>query len=140
MHVDSGQEVHHIGRLVQRNPVELDVLTGCEMAIALNQARGLAGQHILLGLRFGEEFGIGLVVLFGNLSQDAQLLTGDFAIGHSHAQHWGVALNVPAVLQAQRTKFVVCQLPLLPSLKLIAVLCCALFDKLAVKFCVLVHL
>ena len=140
VHVDGGQEVHYIGRSVQRNPVELDVLSSCEMAIALHKARGLARQHILLGLRFGEQFGIGLIVFLGNLSQDVQLLAGDFAVGHSYAQHWGVALNVPAVLQAQRTKLFVCQLPFLPALKLVSVLGRAQFDKLAVKFCVLVHL
>ena len=38
MHVDAGQQVHHVGRLVQWNPVVLHVLARGEVGIALGQA------------------------------------------------------------------------------------------------------
>ena len=37
VHVDGGQQVHHVGRLAQWNPVELNVLPGCEVAVAFDQ-------------------------------------------------------------------------------------------------------
>jgi hypothetical protein len=43
-------------------------------------------------------------------------------------------------LKAQGAKFFVSQLAFLPALKLVSVLGCPQFDKLAVEFCVLVHL
>ena len=52
MHVHGGQEVHHIGRLIQWNPVELHVLTGGEVTVAFDEARGFSGQQVLLGLGF----------------------------------------------------------------------------------------
>ena len=39
MHVHSGQKVHHVGRFVQGNPVELNVLTRGEVAITFEEAR-----------------------------------------------------------------------------------------------------
>jgi hypothetical protein len=49
-------------------------------------------------------------------------------------------LNVPAVLKAQGAKLFVSQLAFLPTLELVSVLGCSLLNKLAVEFCVLVHL
>jgi hypothetical protein len=43
-------------------------------------------------------------------------------------------------LKAQRAKLFVSQLAFLPALELVSVLGCSLFDKLAIEFCVLVHL
>ena len=52
VHVHGGQEVHHIGRLIQWNPVELNVLTGGEVTVAFNKAGRFAWQQVLLGLGF----------------------------------------------------------------------------------------
>jgi hypothetical protein len=49
-------------------------------------------------------------------------------------------LNVPTVLETKGTKLVIGQLAVLPTHKLVTVLCGPQFYKLAVKFCVLVHL
>jgi hypothetical protein len=43
-------------------------------------------------------------------------------------------------LEPKGSKLFIRQLAFLPALELISVLRCAQFDKLAVKFCVLVHL
>jgi hypothetical protein len=81
----------------------------------------------------------GLVVLAGNLGQDAHLPAGQFAIRHGHAQHRGVALDVPAVLQAQGLEFVAAQGAGLVAFQLVAELGGALAHELAVKVGVLVH-
>ena len=38
MHVHGGQKVHHIGRLVQGNPVELNILPGGEVTVTFDEA------------------------------------------------------------------------------------------------------
>ena len=114
MHVDVGQQVHHVGALCQRNPVELHVL-----------ARG--------------EVGVAAVVLAGDARELADLRRRQFTVGHGHAQHRRMALDVPAVLQAQRTELVIAQLAGQIALKLVAELCSALTHKLLVEFGVLVH-
>jgi hypothetical protein len=60
------------------------------------------------------------VVFARDVRQRAQLRAADFAIGHGNAGHGGVALDVPAVLQAQRQKLFVGQLAALPALELVA--------------------
>jgi hypothetical protein len=93
--VDLGQLVHHVGGLGQRDPVELQVLPRAEMA----EAAALGGQP-----------GVAVVMLARDAGQHAQLARGQFAIGHGHAQHRRVSLQVPAVLQAQRAEIVLRQL------------------------------
>ncbi|MCY1536751.1 hypothetical protein D9M68_722210 [compost metagenome] len=137
VHVDRSQQVHHVGRLGQRNPVVLDVLARREVGVvggqlvAAEQALGLDGLAVDLGL--------GLVVFAGDAGQHAQLLARQLAVRHGHAQHRRVALHVPAVLQAQGAELVLVQAALLPALELVSELGSALVNELAVEFCVLVH-
>ena len=64
---------------------------------------------------------------------------GHHAVGHGDAQHRRVALDVEAVLQAQRAEFVVGQFAGLPAADLVAELGDALVDELVVDGIVLVH-
>ena len=86
-----------------------------------------------------EDGGFRLVIVAGDLRQHADLAAGDFAIGHGHAQHGGVALHIPAVLQAQGAEVVLAQLARLPAGELVAELRCALVHELAIECGVLVH-
>ena len=82
VHVDVGQQVHHVGGARQRDPVELQVLARGEVAVVA-------------------------VELARDARQLAQLAAAQLAVGHGHAQHRRMALHVPAVLQAQRPELVV---------------------------------
>ena len=77
---DGGEVVHDVGRLAQRDPVELDVLAGGEMAVAAIPALGEIGER-------------------------AHLAGGKRAIGDRHAQHVGVQLQVEPVHQAKGPEF-----------------------------------
>ena len=101
---------------------------------------GLGGlQFVLRGLGMGQQLGCGLVVVTGDAGQHAQLRAADFAVGHGNAGHGGVALDVPAVLQAQRQKLFVGQFAALPAVELVAELLGAQLDELLVELGVLVH-
>jgi len=139
VHVHGGQQVHHVGCLGQRDPVELHVLAGGEVAVVGRQLWGHAGQLVLGGLGFGQHGSIGRVEFAGDARQDLELGGVDLAIGHSHAQHGRVALHIPAVLQAQGAKLVFGQLTGLPAAKLVAELCGAGAHKGFVEFGVLIH-
>ena len=108
VHVDIGQQVHHVGAARQRNPVELQVLARREVAVAA-------------------------VVLARDACQRAQLPAAQLAVGHRDAQHRRMALDVPAVLQPQRPKLVVAQLARQVALQLVAKLRRALVHELAVE-------
>ena len=133
MHVDAGQQVHHVGALVQRDPVELHVLARREVAVAAVEPAAFGQRRAMLPVARAAP---GWSYVFG---QHAQLGAGEFAVGHGHAQHRRVALHVPAVLQAQRAEVVVGQLPAQVAFELVAVLRGALVDELAVELGVLVH-
>ena len=146
MHVHAGQQVHHVGRLRDGDPVELDVGARGEVAVAELQRRrgqrqtGLRGLQLVLRLlRVGQQFGVGPVVVARDAGQHAQLHAADFAIRHGDARHRRIALDVPAVLQAQRQQLLVGQLAALPALELVAELLGAQGDELAVEIGVLVH-
>jgi len=81
----------------------------------------------------------GLVVLACNARQHPHLRAGKLAVGHGHAQHGGVALDVPAVLQPQRPEGLVGQAAVAVPLPLVAELGRALADELAVEIGILVH-
>ena len=137
VHVNRGQQVHHVSACAEWYPVELDVLPGGEVAVAGWQIGcaelGLAALCRLVNGRAG------LVVFARNLRQHAQLAAGEFAVGNGHAQHRRVTLHVPAVLQPQRAKVIIAERAGLVALKLVAVLRGALRYKLSVKSGVLVH-
>ena len=135
VHVDLGQEVHHVGRTRQGNPVELHVLARGEVAATVGQGRdfaqarvGLAGVVVFL-----------VVEVAGDASQGAQLRAADFAVRHGHAQHGRETLDVPAVLQTQGFEFGLQQFARLPAGQLVTELGGALEHQLAVKIVVLVH-
>ena len=114
VHVDAGQQVHHVGALDQRNPVELHVLARREVAVAdfrwerpSRRRASAPGRARPAWPARPEDLGLGLVVFAGDLGQHAQLAAGQLAVGHRDAQHRRVALDVPAVLQAQRAELVV---------------------------------
>ncbi len=114
VHVHVGQQVHHVGRGRQRDPVVLQVLTRGEVAVAA-------------------------VMHAGDVGQLTQLATGQRAIRHGHPQHGRVALHIPAVLQAQRAELVVGQRAGDIALQLVAELRGAGADELAVEVGVGVH-
>ena len=140
MHVHACQQVHHVRAFLQRNPVVLQVLAGGEVGIAVTQ-RGCrnAADGVLLGLCFLKQRVAGAVVFTGNAGQDPQLGAAQFTIRHSHPQHGGVALHIPAVLQAQGLELVFTELAVQTAGELIAKLCCTFFDEAAVEVGVLVH-
>ena len=111
---DIGQQVHHVGRLRQRNPVELQVLPRGEVAVAA-------------------------VVRARDVRQLPQLPARQLAIRHRDAQHRRMALHVPAVLQAQRTELFFAELAGEVALQLIAKLRRACVHELAIEVGVGVH-
>ncbi|MOA26161.1 hypothetical protein D3C78_1469350 [compost metagenome] len=137
MHVDAGQQVHHVGRLGQRNPVELHIGARGEVGAVLGQERG--AQQALAFHRGLEDFGLGLVIFTGNACQHADLRAGNLAIGHGHAQHGRVTLYIPAVLQAQWAEVVFRQLAGLPAFELVTELIGAQLHEFLVEGGVLVH-
>ena len=147
VHAHAGEQLHHLGALHERDPVELHVGARGEVAVAVLEIRchrraaghGHLAQLQLLGLRVAQQLRIGLVVFARDLRQHAQLRDRQLAVGHRDARHRGVALDVPAVLQAQRAKLVLAQLAGVVALQLVAVLGGAVRDELLVEFVVLVH-
>ncbi len=137
VHVHGGQQVHHVGAFGQGNPVELHVLAGGEVAVAHGQVGGAPSGLGADGLV--KHLFAGVVVFAGNAGQHAQLGAGELAVRHCYTQHGCVALDVPAVLQAQGAEFFVTQSAGLVAFQLVAVLGRAGADELAVKFGVLVH-
>ena len=114
VHIDLGQQVHHVGRTRQRNPVVLDIL-----------ARG--------------EVGVAAVKFARDARQLAQLACRQLAIGNCHAQHRRMALHIPAILQAQRPKILIAEATSQVALELVAELLGALSHEVFVEFSVLVH-
>ena len=137
VHVDAGEQVHHVGAVVQADPVELHVAAGREMAVATSQAAGHGVRE--LEAVVGQRLGARCVVLARNAGQHTQLRRRDLAIGHGNAQHRRIALHVPAVLQAQRQEFLVAQQAILPATELVAELLGAAGHKVPVEVVVLVH-
>ena len=133
--VHAGQQIHHIGAFVQRNPVVLHVLARGEVRAGAGQAGQVAQARVGLG----QVVGVFLVVVAGDGGQHPQLGAVQLAIRHGHPQHRCEALDVPAVLQPQWAEFIFRQRAALPALQLVAVLGGAQFDELCVEFCVLVH-
>mmetsp|Transcript_4930 Transcript_4930/g.17645 ORF Transcript_4930/g.17645 Transcript_4930/m.17645 type:complete len:489 (+) Transcript_4930:2631-4097(+) len=124
VHVDLGQQVHHVGALVERDPVELQVLPRREVAIAAMAGEGAIADN---------------VVFAGDARQLAQLPAAQLTVGDGHSQHRRMALHIPAVLQPQRAKVVGAELAPEVALELVAVLRGAGADEAAVEFGVVVH-
>jgi hypothetical protein len=114
VHLDVGQFGQDLGHILDLRPVQLQVVARREMAVAA-------------------------VVLAGDVTQLAQLGGTQHAVGHGDAEHRRMALDIQAILQAQRAELVVGQFARFPAADLIAELGDALVDQLAVDSIVFVH-
>ena len=85
MHVDLGERRQGVRRILQLDPVQLQVLTGGEVAVAA-------------------------IVLAGDFGQLAQLARAQRAVGNGDAQHVGVQLQVQAVGEPQRLELLLGEL------------------------------
>ena len=114
MHLDLGQLCQNVGNILQRDPVELDVLARGEVAIAA-------------------------VILARDLAQLAQLATGQLTIGNRDPQHIGVQLEIDPVLQSQRLELVLEDIARQSAGHLSAKLLDPVAHDLRVKFIIPVH-
>ncbi len=114
MHLDLGQFGQHFRHVLDLRPVELHVVARGEVAVAA-------------------------VVLAAEFGQAAQLARGEHAVGDGDAEHRRVALDVEAVLQAQRAQFVVGKLAGFPARDLVAELGDAFVDEGLIVVVVAVH-
>ena len=85
VHVDFGQRRQRVGRILELDPVELQVLARREMAVAA-------------------------VVLAGDIGQLAQLARRQRAVGNGDAQHVGMELQVETVGETQRLELLLGEL------------------------------
>ncbi|MCY1384775.1 hypothetical protein D9M69_730730 [compost metagenome] len=83
--------------------------------------------------------GIALVVVTGDLGNHPHLFGGHQAVGHGNPQHGRKALNVQAILQAQRAKFFATELASQVTAGLITELLNAVLDDLLIVLVVYVH-
>ena len=114
MHLHGGQLRQDLGHVLQGRPVELQVLAGTEVAVAL-------------------------VILAGDRGKLAKLGRAEVAVRDRNAQHRRLALNVEAVLEAQRAVFVFAQFASEITVRLIAELGNALIYIALVICVVTVH-
>ena len=109
VHLDLGEVGEDVGRLLELDPVELDVLARGEMAVAAVVGARDVGEH-------------------------AQLARRQRAVGNGDAQHVGVELQIEAVHQPQRLELVLGQLPGEAAAHLVAVLRDALVEEAAGRY------
>jgi hypothetical protein len=103
-----------IGHIFQRRPVQLDVLAGGEVGVAL-------------------------VVVPGNAGKPAQLVRAQHAVGNTDPEHGSQTLNVQAVLQTKGKKLIFGKLASQSSFGLVTELCNPLGSHLPIVFIVYVH-
>ena len=84
MHLDIGEQTQDSRHVFEFGPVELQVLAGGEMSVAA-------------------------IVDISDMGQLPQLLRAQSSVGNGDSQHIGVQLQIEAVFEAQRTKFVIAQ-------------------------------
>ncbi|MCY1540710.1 hypothetical protein D9M68_763650 [compost metagenome] len=114
VHLDRGQFGEDVGHVFELGPVELNVLAGAEMAVAV-------------------------VPLACDVRQGAQLARCQDAVRNGHAQHGRVALDIQAILQPQNAEFVFGQLAVEEAAGLVCELRDALLDELLVDGVIHVH-
>ena len=114
VHLHARQIGEDVGRILQLDPVVLDVLPRGEVAVAA-------------------------IVLLRDRRQHPHLTAVERAIGNRHAQHVGVQLQVEAVHQPQRLELVFAQLACQPAFALVAKLGHAGIDHGLVVLVVGVH-
>ena len=113
MHVDFGESRQCIRRILELDPVQLQVLARRKVTVAA-------------------------IVLARDVGQLAQLAGRQRAVGNGDPQHVGVKLQVEAVVQTQRLELLLRQLTRQPPPHLIAELVDALGDESPVVIVVLV--
>ncbi len=86
MHLDRGEFFKNVGRVLDPDPIELDVLPSGEVPVTA-------------------------VISARDMRQRAHLLRGQHAVRDRNAQHRRVPLHVQAVAQTQRLELVFGQLP-----------------------------
>ncbi len=114
VHLDRGEMGEDVRDVLERRPVELEVLPGREMAVAA-------------------------VVLPRDEGEHAELHRVQRAVGHRDPQHVGVELQVDAVHQPERLELVLGQVAGDPTLDLAAELGDPFGNELPVELVVAVH-
>ena len=109
-----GELGEDVGRVLQRWPVELDVLPGGEMAVAA-------------------------VVLARDLGELAHLARRQRAVGNGDAQHVGVELQIEAVHQPERPELVLGQFAGEAARDLVAELLDPRGDEGRVEIIIMIH-
>ena len=115
VHAHLGEVREDVRHDLQGRPVDLHVLPGGQVAVAL-------------------------VVAAGDVGEGAELFRGQRPVGHRDAEHRREPLDVEAVAQPQLQELVVRQFPREVPLRLLAVLRDALVQEALVEFVVEVHL
>ena len=111
VHLHGGELGEDVGRLRKLRPVQLEVLSRAEMAVAA-------------------------VVFAGDIREPSQLLRRQQPVRDRDPEHRRVTLDVEAVPQAQRAKFIVGELAGEKAPRLVAELDDAFVDELLVDFVV----
>ena len=114
VHLDARELGQDVGRVLERRPVELDVLPGGEMAVAA-------------------------IVIARDLGELAHLARVEHAIGNGDAQHIGVELQVEAVHQAMRAELLLGQFAAEAARDLVAELLDARGDEGGVEIVIMIH-
>jgi hypothetical protein len=114
VHLHARQLGQDVGRVLQPDPVELQVLPRGEVAVAL-------------------------VVAARDVGQLAQLPGRERAVGHGDAQHVGMQLQIESVHQAQRLELVFAELAGDAAVHLIAELLDAFVDQRLIIVVVAIH-
>jgi hypothetical protein len=114
VHLHCRKVFEDVGHVFELRPVVLDVLTGAEVPVAA-------------------------VVALRNEREHAKLPGGQDPIRNGHSQHRRMALDVQAVLKAQRAELVLGQFAGEKAVRLIAKLPHALVDDPLIDHIVLVH-
>ncbi len=114
MHLHRRQIGQNVRRILQLEPVELDVLARGEVAVTA-------------------------VVLARDMREHAQLLRTQHAVRHGDAHHVGVDLHVQAVLQTQHAELVFLQLTGQATAHLVAELRDAFRRDLVIELIVAIH-
>ena len=114
MHLDGGEIGENVGRVLELDPVILDILPRREMSVIA-------------------------IVLARDMREHPHLCGVQRAIGDGDAQHIGVKLEIEAVHQPERLELILCQLAGKAPLDLVAKLGDARVDHFLVVIVVSVH-
>ena len=114
VHLDARELGQNVGRVLERRPVELDILPGGEMAVAA-------------------------VVSPRDLGELAHLARIEDAIGHGDAQHVGMELQIEAVHQPMGAELLLGQFAAEAARHLVAELLDARGDEGGIEIVIMIH-